>query len=218
MFASRTWSQQVTRSSRSPHPSCRTCSSCEVSGRRDSHSAQQGVFDETFGVESSPLVNSIALPGRPESGFFDPLSNMDGAASLCGVRWAEHPADRGSLGRHRSSHRRVRPDAVRGAGSELTLSSFRPMLEQLPTTSARFTCDKQPGCVCCVSVSSACAFQAASGASQLPFLGVAGEKLISKTDLQISKNRASLLSSLTLSTPPIGQNPNTSLGRSVPPG
>jgi hypothetical protein len=35
-----------------------------------------GVFwTENFGVEWFPLVNSIALPGRPESGFFDPLSD-----------------------------------------------------------------------------------------------------------------------------------------------
>jgi hypothetical protein len=35
-----------------------------------------GVFwTELFGVEWFPVVNSIALPGRPESGFFDPLSD-----------------------------------------------------------------------------------------------------------------------------------------------
>jgi hypothetical protein len=35
-----------------------------------------GVFwTEDFGVEWLPVVNSIALPGRPESGFFDPLSD-----------------------------------------------------------------------------------------------------------------------------------------------
>jgi len=35
-----------------------------------------GVFwTEDFGVEWFPVVNSIALPGRPESGFFDPLSD-----------------------------------------------------------------------------------------------------------------------------------------------
>ena len=36
-----------------------------------------GVFwTEDFGVEWFPLMNSIALPGRPESGFFDPLSDQ----------------------------------------------------------------------------------------------------------------------------------------------
>jgi hypothetical protein len=36
-----------------------------------------GVFwTENFGVEWFPVVNSIALPGRPESGFFDPLSDQ----------------------------------------------------------------------------------------------------------------------------------------------
>ena len=35
-----------------------------------------GVFwTENFGIEWVPIVNSIALPGRPESMFFDPLSN-----------------------------------------------------------------------------------------------------------------------------------------------
>ena len=35
-----------------------------------------GVFwTETFGVEWFPVLNSIARPGRPESGFFDPLSD-----------------------------------------------------------------------------------------------------------------------------------------------
>jgi photosystem II stability/assembly factor-like uncharacterized protein len=35
-----------------------------------------GVFwTETSGVEWLPLLNSIARPGRPESGFFDPLSD-----------------------------------------------------------------------------------------------------------------------------------------------
>ncbi len=36
-----------------------------------------GVFwTDNFGIEWLPLLNSIALPGRPESGFFDPLSNQ----------------------------------------------------------------------------------------------------------------------------------------------
>jgi len=40
-----------------------------------------GVFwTEDFGVEWFPLVNSIALPGRPESGFFDPLSDQSDRA------------------------------------------------------------------------------------------------------------------------------------------
>jgi photosystem II stability/assembly factor-like uncharacterized protein len=40
-----------------------------------------GVFwTESFGVEWFPLVNAIALPGRPESGFFDPLSNQSDRA------------------------------------------------------------------------------------------------------------------------------------------
>ena len=40
-----------------------------------------GVFwTEDFGVEWFPIVNSIALPGRPESGFFDPLSNQSDRA------------------------------------------------------------------------------------------------------------------------------------------
>ena len=40
-----------------------------------------GVFwTEYFGIEWFPVVNSIALPGRPESGFFDPLSNQSDRA------------------------------------------------------------------------------------------------------------------------------------------
>jgi hypothetical protein len=40
-----------------------------------------GVFwSENFGVEWLPILNSIALPGRPESGFFDPLSNQSDRA------------------------------------------------------------------------------------------------------------------------------------------
>ena len=40
-----------------------------------------GVFwTENFGVEWFPVVNSIALPGRPESGFFDPLSDQSDRA------------------------------------------------------------------------------------------------------------------------------------------
>jgi hypothetical protein len=35
-----------------------------------------GVFwTEDFGLEWFPVLNSIALPGRPQSGFFDPLSD-----------------------------------------------------------------------------------------------------------------------------------------------
>ncbi len=35
-----------------------------------------GVFwTENFGIEWLPILKSIALPGRPESGFFDPLSD-----------------------------------------------------------------------------------------------------------------------------------------------
>jgi len=35
-----------------------------------------GVFwTETYGLEWFPVLNSIALPGRPQSGFFDPLSD-----------------------------------------------------------------------------------------------------------------------------------------------
>jgi hypothetical protein len=32
-------------------------------------------WTETSGVEWLPVLNSIARPGRPESGFFDPLSD-----------------------------------------------------------------------------------------------------------------------------------------------
>jgi hypothetical protein len=40
-----------------------------------------GVFwTENFGIEWFPVVNSIALPGRPECGFFDPLSNQSDRA------------------------------------------------------------------------------------------------------------------------------------------
>jgi len=41
-----------------------------------------------FGVSWFPVLNSIALPGRPESGFFDPLSNQDDRAIYveCGGR------------------------------------------------------------------------------------------------------------------------------------
>ena len=40
-----------------------------------------GVFwTENFGIEWFPVVNSIALPGRPESGFFDPLSDQSDRA------------------------------------------------------------------------------------------------------------------------------------------
>ena len=40
-----------------------------------------GVFwTENFGVEWLPVLNSIALPGRPESGFFDALSNQSDRA------------------------------------------------------------------------------------------------------------------------------------------
>lgn len=40
-----------------------------------------GVFwTENFGVEWLPVMNSIALPGRPESGFFDPLSHQSDRA------------------------------------------------------------------------------------------------------------------------------------------
>lgn len=36
-----------------------------------------GVFwTDNFGIEWLTVLNSIALPGRPESGFFDPLSNQ----------------------------------------------------------------------------------------------------------------------------------------------
>jgi hypothetical protein len=40
-----------------------------------------GVFwTENFGVEWFPILKSIALPGRPESGFFDPLWNQSDRA------------------------------------------------------------------------------------------------------------------------------------------
>jgi len=40
-----------------------------------------GVFwTETFGLEWLPILNSIALPGRPEGGFFDALSNQSDRA------------------------------------------------------------------------------------------------------------------------------------------
>lgn len=36
-----------------------------------------GVFcTMDFGIFWFPVLNSIALPGRPESGFFDPLSDQ----------------------------------------------------------------------------------------------------------------------------------------------
>jgi photosystem II stability/assembly factor-like uncharacterized protein len=38
------------------------------------------LWTENFGVEWFPILNSIALPGRPESGFFDPLSNQSDRA------------------------------------------------------------------------------------------------------------------------------------------
>ena len=33
-----------------------------------------------FGITWFPILNSIALPGRPESGFFDPISDLSDRA------------------------------------------------------------------------------------------------------------------------------------------
>lgn len=38
-----------------------------------------------FGITWFPVLNSFAVPGRPESGLFDPLSDPNGPRFLCGV-------------------------------------------------------------------------------------------------------------------------------------
>jgi len=37
-----------------------------------------------FGITWFPVLNSIAMPGRPESGFFDPLSDQSDRAFYVG--------------------------------------------------------------------------------------------------------------------------------------
>src|SRR5262249_10787914 len=74
-----------------------------------------GVFwTEDFGVEWFPIVNSIALPGRPESGFFDAISDPNDRA-LCGMRGQEYSADRRDAGSAAvCGAASIRPDGVCG--------------------------------------------------------------------------------------------------------